>query len=166
MSIEYGVTLSAGSDGVVSKQVVIDAPADHVFDVFTRSFDLWWPRKNHLGASERFTAILEPWVGGRWYERGEDGSECDWGRVLAWEPPHRLLLSWQIDGDWRSDPDFVTEVEVRFYSETAHRTRVELEHRLLERYGDKLAAMRTALDSPNGWAGALAAMARLAEEMR
>ena len=97
---------------------------------------------------------MEPRVGGRWFERGEDGSECEWGRVLAWEPPARLVLAWQVDAQWRFDPDFITEVEVRFIPE-GDATRVELEHRNIERFGAQAEATRSALDSPDGWSGLL-----------
>jgi uncharacterized protein YndB with AHSA1/START domain len=148
---------------VVRKSITIDAPAAHVFTVFSEHFDAWWPRKQHIGRTEKFSAILEPRVGGRWYEKSDDGSECDWGRVLAWQPPKYILLSWNINDQWRYDPNFVTEVEVRFVAETPQRTRVELEHRKLEHFGDQAAKMRALFDSPEGWAGTLQAMAREAQ---
>jgi uncharacterized protein YndB with AHSA1/START domain len=80
-------------------------PIEKAFRVFTNSFDTWWPREFDIGQVAMAEAILEPREGGRWYERGIDGSECDWGRVLAWEPPHRVLVTWQINGDWQYDPD-------------------------------------------------------------
>jgi uncharacterized protein YndB with AHSA1/START domain len=79
---------------VVRKSITIDAPAAHVFTVFSEHFDAWWPRKQHIGRTEKFSAILEPRVGGRWYEKSVDGSECDWGRVLAWDPPRVLEHEW------------------------------------------------------------------------
>jgi uncharacterized protein YndB with AHSA1/START domain len=93
-------------------------------------------------------------VGGRWFERGEDGSECDWGKVLAWEPPDRIVLAWQIDAQWRFDVNLVTEVEVRFIPE-GQTTRVELEHRNIERLGAQADEARAALDSSGGWSGLL-----------
>jgi uncharacterized protein YndB with AHSA1/START domain len=89
-----------------------------------------------------------------------DGSECEWGRVLQWEPPSRLVLAWQINGSWQFDPTLVTEVEVRFVSETSNRTRVELEHRDLERFGDAQEQIRTAFNSPGGWQGLLDSFAQ------
>ncbi len=86
-------------------------------------------------ASPLKDAIIEPRAGGRWFERGEDGSECQWGRVLAWEPPHRLVLAWKLNAQWKFDETFVTEVELRFIAEDGG-TRVELEHRFLERYAE------------------------------
>lgn len=143
---------------LVRKTVAIEAPVAHVFSVFVERIDAWWPRKNHIGRTESFVATIEPRVGGRWYERGDDGSECDWGRVLAWEPPHRLLLSWNINAQWQYDPSFVTEVEVRFVEQAPELTRVELEHRKLERYAESAETMRGIFDSEQGWQGTLAAL--------
>ena len=151
---------------LVQKSIVVDAPIEHVFAVFTDRQDTWWPRDHHIGACKTFTAVLEPRVGGRWYERGDDGSECPWGRVLAWEPPHRLVLSWDIGANWQPDPTLGTEVEVRFIAEGNARTRVELTHRKLERYGDKAQAMRGMFDSEGAWISTLRTMAKRAEETR
>jgi uncharacterized protein YndB with AHSA1/START domain len=140
---------------LVRKKLVIGAPASHVFDTFTSRLDIWWPRKHRIGPDEKFEARLEPHVGGRWYERGESGAECDWGKVLAWEPPKRLMLSWCINAQWQFDPTFETEVEVLFVAEAADRTRVELEHRKLERYGDQAQMMSAIFDSTEGWTGTL-----------
>ena len=151
---------------LVQKSIVVDAPIEHVFAVFTDRQDTWWPRDHHIGACKSFTAVLEPRVGGRWYERGDDGSECPWGRVLAWEPPHRLVLSWDIGANWQPDPTLGTEVEVRFIAEGNARTRVELTHRKLERYGDKAQAMRAMFDSDGAWIATLRIMAKSAEATR
>jgi uncharacterized protein YndB with AHSA1/START domain len=148
---------------LVRKSIVVQAPQSHVFDVFTARLDLWWPRSHHIGTRETFTALMEPRAGGRWYERGDDGSECDWGRVLQWEPPKRLLLSWQLSADWKHDPQLDTEVEVVFTAEGDARTRVEIEHRKLENYGDKAEMMRQVFESPNAWSGMLEAMKQSAE---
>jgi len=147
----------------VQKQITVNAPVAHVFRTFTAAQNEWWPRAHHIGKSDRFTAIVEPRVGGRWFERSEDGSECDWGRVLVWEEPTRIVLSWNLNSDFGYDPNLGTEVEVRFIVETARRTRVELEHRCLERFGDKATKMHEILDSPNGWAESLARMRDFAE---
>ena len=103
------------------------------------------------------TAVLEPFVGGRWYERSGDGSETDWGRILAFEPPHRILLSWQMSADWtyEPDPDRASEIEVTFLPEGPDRTRVVYEHRHLERYGDRSEPMREALECPGAAAAVL-----------
>jgi uncharacterized protein YndB with AHSA1/START domain len=115
--------------------VTVAVSADRAFRVFTESLDTWWPREYHIGQAEMAEAIMEPREGGRWYERGVDGSETDWGRVLVWDPPHRLVVTWQINGEWRFDPDpeHASEIEVRFTPEGSDQTRVDLEHRLIHR---------------------------------
>ena len=151
-------------DILVRKSIVVNAPQAHVFATFTEKQNTWWPRAHHIGGKEPFTAVLEPRAGGRWYERADDGSECNWGRVLAWEPPHRVLLSWDINTDWKYQAGLGTEVEVRFIAESAGRTRVVLEHRKLERFGDKAEAMRAMFDSEDAWMGTLAAFGKAAEQ--
>jgi uncharacterized protein YndB with AHSA1/START domain len=150
--------------GTVRKTILVNAPQAHAFAVFTERLGDWWPlQRYHIGSQAAQTAILEPRAGGRWFERAADGSECDWGRVLVWEPPHRLVLSWDIGADWKFDPDLGTEVDVRFIAEDADRTRVELEHRRLERYADKAAEMRGIFDSEEGWGRLLTTFAQVAE---
>ena len=139
----------------VSKEIVVQAPADRAFRVFTENFDSWWPRGHHIGKAEMKAAIMEGRPNGRWYELGVDGSECDWGYVIAWEPPHRVVLAWQLNGDWQYDPNLLTEVEVTFTPLSAASTRVELEHRHLERFGEKEEAVRQAIGSEQGWNGLL-----------
>ena len=149
--------MNAEGQGIcVRKTIDVDAPLSHVFGVFTDDIDAWWPRAHHIGQCATFEAILEPRAGGRWYERGDDGSECPWGRVLAYEPPHRLLLAWDIGADFRPDASIGSEVEVTFAALSPTRTRVTLTHRHLERYGDKAEAMRAMFDSENAWAQTLA----------
>src|SRR5439155_9526640 len=121
------------------------------FRTFTASFDSWWPREHHIGQADLAEAVLEPGTGGRWYEKGVDGSECEWGRVLAWEPPHRVVLAWHIGGDWQYHPDQFSEVEVRFTAEGPDATRVELEHRLLERHGESGADLQKSVGAEGGW---------------
>ena len=150
-------------DVLVRKSIVVNAPQAHVFETFTANQDAWWPRAHHIGGKEPFTAVLEPRTGGRWYERADDGSECNWGRVLAYEPPHRLLLAWDINAEWKYQPGLGTEIEVRFIAESPERTRVMLEHRKLERFGDKAEMMRAIFDGADAWSGTLAAMAKVAE---
>ena len=150
----------------VRKSVTVNAPIAHVFRTFTERQNDWWPRAHHIGKCEQFTATLEARAGGRWFERGDDGSECDWGRVLVWQPPTRVVLQWSIGGDWRYDPDLKTEVDVRFVAETKERTRVDLEHRGLELYGDQAETMRNIFDSPTAWAETLSIMAGFAEGAR
>jgi uncharacterized protein YndB with AHSA1/START domain len=140
----------------IRKHVTVEAPQERAFDVFTRRMGSWWNPDHRLGDQPLADVVVEPREGGRWYEVGTDGAECQWGRVLAWEPHGRVLLAWQLNGQWDYDPDFVTELEIRFVAEGPTSTRVELEHRDLERFGADAAAVRDSLDSPNGWAGLLA----------
>jgi uncharacterized protein YndB with AHSA1/START domain len=115
--------------------VVVNAPPERAFEVFTKSFGSWWPVDYHIGQVDMADGVIEPHEGGRWYEKGTDGSECDWGRVLVWEPPNRLIVSWQINGMWQfdNDPAHASEIEVRFSPEGEEQTTVELEHRHLDR---------------------------------
>ena len=147
------------TDTVVRTQVSVAVPVATTFRIFTEGIDRWWCREHHIGTAELDEVVLEPRQGGRWFEIGVDGSECQWGRVLHWEPPHRLVLGWQIDAHWTFDPEFLTEVEVRFVADGPDRTRVELEHRNLERFGDARESMRTGFDSEGGWQGLLNAFA-------
>jgi uncharacterized protein YndB with AHSA1/START domain len=135
----------------VRKSVRVNAAPERAFEVFTAQSSRWWPRSHSINTSPMQAAIIEPRVGGRWFERGEDGSECDWGRVLVWEPPTRIVLGWQLGPDFRFDPDVVTEVEVRFIGDGSGVTRVELEHRHLERFGERGEVLREKVGSPNGW---------------
>jgi uncharacterized protein YndB with AHSA1/START domain len=141
----------------------VNVPPALAWGVFTDKMGTWWPLSTHkIGKAKAVDAVIEPRTGGRWYERGDDGSTCDWGRVLAWEPPSRLVLSWEISADWQHDPNLKTEVEIRFIAEGADSTRVELEHRHLDRYGARRDEMRGIFDSDGGWSGLLAAFARAA----
>ncbi|HSD74453.1 MAG TPA: SRPBCC family protein, partial [Steroidobacteraceae bacterium] len=132
------------------------------FEVFTAGFARWWPRSHSISSVPQKEAVIEPRVGGRWFERGEDGSECDWGKVLVWEPPARVVLGWQLNADFKFDPNVTTEVEVRFIAEGANLTRVELEHRHLERFGDQGEILRQKVGSPEGWGKLLQAFATFA----
>jgi uncharacterized protein YndB with AHSA1/START domain len=118
----------------VRKVVSVQAPREVAWRVFTEQMATWWPLAMYkIGKAAAVDAVIEPRVGGRWYERGEDGTTCDWGRVLAWEPHARLVLTWDITADWQYDPALQTEIEVRFIAEGEAGTRVELEHRRLDR---------------------------------
>jgi len=144
------------------KTIHVDAPPATAWRVFTEGMSTWWPLATHkIGKAPAVAAVIEPRVGGRWYERGDDGSTCDWGRVLAWEPPARLVLSWDISADWQPDPSIQTEVEVRFVADGGG-TRVELEHRRLDRFGKRRDEMRGIFDGEGGWPALLAAFARAA----
>lgn len=147
----------------VQKTIHVGVRPERAFRVFTEQMGRWWPLvSHHIGAATAETCVVEPFVGGRWFERGVDGSECEWGRVLAWEPPARLVLTWEISADWKHDAGVQTEVEVRFVADGAG-TRVELEHRRLEQFGARAPEMRATFDSPGGWNGLLAAFAGLAD---
>jgi len=141
----------------VRKTITVQTSPQRAFHVFTAEYDSWWPRSHHIGKSPMKRAIIEGRAGGRCYTEQEDGTDCDWGSVLVWDPPHRLVIAWQIDGKWQFEPDLAksSEVEVRFTAEPGGRTRVDLEHRHLDRHGVDAAAIRTAIDSPNGWGGLL-----------
>lgn len=145
----------------VRKSVTVQARPERAFEVFTARLGEWWPRSHHIGKSEPQTWIIEPRAGGRWFERGVDGAECDIGRVLAWEPPHRLVLAWQLSADFKYVRDLITEVELRFTPEGTA-TRVDLEHRHLERYGELAEKVREAVGAPNGWGAILEQYARVA----
>lgn len=136
----------------VRKSIVVQAPQARAFDVFARRFDTWWPRSHHIAKAEMKEAVIEPKKGGRWYEKGVDGSECDWGTVLAWEPPSRLVLRWMINSKFQPDETVESEVEVRFVAEGEGKTRVELEHRIVAADAETL---RAAVDAPQGWSGLL-----------
>jgi len=138
----------------VKKTLTVAAPPEKAFEVFTAGFGRWWPASHSIGESPLKEAIIEPGVGGRWYGLLEDGTENPWGDVLDWEPPHRVLLAWRIGGDWKYDPDLLTEVEVVFTAE-GQGTRVDFEHRHLERMGDAAEGARASFDSEGGWAGLL-----------
>jgi uncharacterized protein YndB with AHSA1/START domain len=137
----------------VSAQIVVDAPVERAFSVFTEEFGSFKPPEHNMLEVDIAETVFEPRVGGHLYDRGVDGSECRWARVLAYEPPDRVVISWDIGAQWQieTDPEKTSEVEVRFISETPERTRVELEHRKLERHGEGWEGIRDAVDSEGGW---------------
>ena len=145
-------TWDTADPNCVRKTVRVKAPALVAWRVFTEQMSAWWPLAHYkIGKSKAVAAVLEPRVGGRWYERGDDGSTCDWGRVLVWEPAERLVLTWDITADWQFDPQLNTEIEVRFIVESERITRVELEHRRLDRYGARRDEMRRVFDTEGDW---------------
>jgi len=158
------VTQTRGFDpNTVRKVVSVRAPQMVAWEVFTGKMGAWWPLASYkIGKAPAVDAILEPHVGGRWYEQGDDGSICQWGSVLAWEPPSRLVLSWDIGADWQYDPTLKTEIEVRFIADCSDRTRVELEHRHLDRYGAHRDKMRAIFETEGDWGRVLEAFARTA----
>jgi uncharacterized protein YndB with AHSA1/START domain len=155
--------MNATDDTLVRQSITVRVSQAKAFSVFTDGFDTWWPRTHKIGAAELEHVVLEGRAGGRWYERDIDGSECDWGKVLVWEPPSRLVLAWQLTSEWAYDADLMTEVEVRFVPDGPDRTRVELEHRGLDAYGDDLHQIRDSFNSPGGWPGLLSAYAAVTD---
>jgi uncharacterized protein YndB with AHSA1/START domain len=146
----------------VRKSIQVKASQSHAFDVFTSGLGRWWPTDRTIGKPPMNMAVLEPRLGGRWYELSQDGSQADVGRVLIWEPPHRFVISWDLNSSWKPDTTVSSEVEVQFIAEGPHRTRVELEHRNFERLGDEGGTkMRNAVDG--GWPGMLDHFKRAAE---
>jgi uncharacterized protein YndB with AHSA1/START domain len=140
-------------DTSVSTSIVVEAPIELAFAVFTEQMGTWWPEDHHILEAELAEMVFEPRQGGHIYDRGVDGSECHWARVLAYEPPNRCVFSWDIDLRWQleTDPGKTSEVEVSFVAEGENRTRMDLVHRHLERHGDGWEQMRDAVGSPNGW---------------
>jgi len=137
----------------VQTSITVDAPIDRAFSVFTDGIGTWWSPDHHLLRGELAEMVFEPRAGGHVYDRGVDGSECRWARVLLYEPPDRFVISWDINLRWQleSDPQRTSEVEVRFIAENPTLTRVELEHRNLDRHGEGWEEMRDAVGSPDGW---------------
>jgi len=158
--------MTSVTEAVVRKTITVSASLEHAFAVFTEGYDSWWPRTHHIGKAPMEKAIIELRAGGRCYSTQVDGTECDWGRVLVWDPPHRLVLAWQITHEWGYEPDLArsSEVDIQFTAEPGGRTRVDLEHRHFERHGAGATSMRTAVDSPNGWSGLLQLFAARAEQ--
>ncbi len=135
----------------VSVQADIDAPIEHAFRVFTAGIGSWWNPGHHILRAELAEMVFEPRVGGHIIDRGTDGSECRWSRVLAYDPPHRVCFSWDISLRWEleTDPARASEIDVTFTADGPDRTRVVLTHRHLDRHGDGWEAMRDAVGQ--GW---------------
>jgi len=145
----------------IRKSIRVDVAPARAFEIFTSGMNRWWLKTHTINPTKSpiKNIVVEPRAGGRWFERGEDGSECNWGKVLAWEPPTRLLLAWQINGRWQFDPALITEVDIRFTPD-GNGTRVELEHRKLEVLGDQAEAMAQAFTG--GWGVLLDSFAKQA----
>ena len=142
----------------VRKTITVKASQQRAFQVFTAGIDSWWPRTHHIGKSPMARNVLECHAGGRCYSEQVDGTECDWGQVLVWEPPQRFVMAWQVTMDWKYEPDLAksSEVEVRFTAEPGGETRVDLEHRHFERHGAEVAAtVRAMFDDAGAWSGML-----------
>jgi uncharacterized protein YndB with AHSA1/START domain len=137
----------------VQASIVVEAPIERAFSVFTEGFGSFKPPEHNILAVEIAETVFEPRVGGHLYDRGVDGSECRWARVLAYEPPNRVVISWDISPHWQLETDLekASEVEVRFVAETPDRTRVELEHRNLERHGEGWEGVRDGVAGDEGW---------------
>jgi uncharacterized protein YndB with AHSA1/START domain len=157
------------TDLSVRKQITVEAPRERAFEVFTEGFASWWPLDtHHIGTKAAVTVVMEPRTGGRWFERAADGSECDWGRVTDWQPPERVLLAWMLDPEWHYDPDpaHATELEIRFVALDPTTTRVELEHRGFEIWGEAGEAMSKSVGSDEGWSGLLETYAKAVLDQR
>ena len=141
------------ADTSVRQSIVVEAPIERAFKVFTEEFGTFKPAEHNLLSVPIAQTVFEPRVGGYLYDRGIDGSECRWARVLAYEPPNRVVLSWSITPQWQieTDPDKTSEWEVRFTAEAPHQTRVEIEHRKLERHGDGWESVRDGVAGDRGW---------------
>jgi uncharacterized protein YndB with AHSA1/START domain len=138
----------------VRKSIYVDVAPERAFDVFANGIGRWWPKTHKTGQSDLDRPVIEPRSGGRWYELGVDGSEGEIGKVQVWDPPARLVLVWQLTAEFKYDPNLETEVDVLFAPEGSG-TRVNLEHRHLERLGETAENLRQAIDSPGGWGGLL-----------
>ena len=138
---------------VVTASIEVDAVIDEAFKVFTQDMASWWPAEHHILQAPLKEMVFDARVGGDIYDVGTDGSECRWGRVLAYDPPSRIVFGWKVSPQWgiEEDPDRTSEVEVRFSEITASRTRVEVEHRHIERHGDGWEGMHQAVASEGGW---------------
>ena len=144
---------SQAADTEVRTSVVVSAAQEHAFSVFTEGIGSWWPPDHHILQGELSEMVFEPHVGGAVYDRATDGTECRWGQVLAYDPPHRFVITWNINLQWQleSDAAKVSEIEVSFVPESLTTTRVELTHRHLDRHGPGWEQMRDAVGSPDGW---------------
>ncbi len=153
------------TDIPVRKSITVRASVERSFRVFTDQIDTWWPRTHHIGKVPMKKTIVESRAGGRCYSEQVDGSECDWGTVLVWEPPRRFVMAWQIDHTWGYQPDLAksSEVEVIFTPTADGGTQVDLEHRFFDRMGAGGEAMRVAVGNPGGWGSLLQLFAERAE---
>ena len=145
--------MTQAADTVVRKEIVVEAPIERAFSVFTERFGDVKPREHNLLGAPITETTFEPRVGGHIYDRAEDGSECRWARILAYEPPTRVVFSWDIGPTWQleTDPENASEVEVRFVAEGTNRTRVELEHRHIDRHGPGWDGVYFGVDGDGGW---------------
>jgi uncharacterized protein YndB with AHSA1/START domain len=149
--------MTSSTQAAFMTTITVEVPLERAFTVFTAGFDTWWPREHHIGEQEMAEAVIEGRMGGRWLERSVDGSECEWGRVLVWDPPNRVTLSWHLNADFQCDPDpgYASRVDVRFFADGEHSTRVEFEHGDLDRHGVDWPKLLTGVSGDGGWSGLL-----------
>ena len=159
------IVVETAEETVVRKSVRVQVPIERAFSVFVEQMETWWPASHHIAAQPFQTIVVEPRAGGRWYELDAQGSECDWGRVLDWEAPNKVTLSWHLGTDWKFNPDIgmSSEVEIRFTAEGPSTTFVELTHSGIERHGEGYEQLRAMLDGPGAWEGILAEFAKAVE---
>ncbi|HEY3779847.1 MAG TPA: SRPBCC family protein [Fimbriimonadaceae bacterium] len=150
----------------ILKDIVVKVPQDFAFNIFANNMTKWWPEDHHIGATDFEEVVLEPKAGGRWFEKGKDGVECDWGKVLAYEPFDRVLLAWQLDENFVFNAALHTEVEILFHTLGPEETRVTLEHRKLENYGEAGAKMQRMFDADNAWISGLKLFAAYVESVK
>jgi uncharacterized protein YndB with AHSA1/START domain len=145
--------MTQAASAVIRRQIVVEASAEKAFSVFTERLGDFKPPEHNLLAVPIAETVFEPRVGGHIYDRGTDGTECHWARVLVYEPPLRVVFSWDIGPTWQveTDPENTSEVEVRFIEENADRTRVELEHRNIDRHGPGWEAVADGIGNDQGW---------------
>ncbi len=157
-------------EAVVRKSVREQVSIERAFSVFVEQMETWWPATHHIGSTPFEAIFVEPRVGGRWYERNAQGSLCDWGTVLVWDPPHRVTFSWHVGPghdrpEWKFDPDIAkaSEVEIRFVADGPGATQVMLEHSKLERHGEGYEKLRELFDGPGAWTAILSCYAKALE---
>jgi hypothetical protein len=156
------VTETTRTVPAIRREVTVSVGRERAFEIFTSDMTSWWPPAHHIGSAPIAEIVVEPFEGGRWFTRHEDGSETDTGVVTAWQPPDRVAVTWQIGADWRHHDDLVTTVEVRFTEAGPGSTRVELEHRDLDAFGASAEAMHGTFSSDGAWTATLAAYAAVA----
>lgn len=145
----------------VRKILHVNISRAQAFELFTTGIDRWWPHKHHIGSTPMKTAVLERFIGGRWYHICEDGSESNFARVLVWQPPERFMVAWQFNGKWQFDPEISTEVDVYFFAESDKTTRIELEHRHIEKLGEMAETFHGQVDG--GWGEILECFGKAAD---
>lgn len=154
--------MATGSESSVKKSVTVKCSREHAFKIFNERYDLWWPKMHKIGTADFKTCVAEPKVGGRWYEVGVDGSTCEWGRILAWDPPSKCAMSWHLQPNWSydADPNHASRIEVTFTDLGNGQTRVDLVHSELEKHGKGWEEMRAQL--AGGWVGIIESFAAAA----